>query len=150
MPNMENMDRAEVKTTICPASSPSAPLCCAMGKLDTAVGVPNSTASTARSIPRKPMRTAMVRQMPGTRTNRPRVHQKRGAAQFFMEEKEKLPPKTSRASGVVIFEMSVMAELRIPGSRIRKTRARIPKIEAMIKGLLRIPHKMLKKLIFPF
>ena len=68
--------------------------------------------------------------------------EKRGGAVFYGRE--------GKASGVVIFEMSVMAELRIPGSRIRKTRARIPKIEAMIKGLLRIPHKMLKKLIFPF
>lgn len=106
---MVTIDIAVVKTTSCPASSLSAPICSAIVKDDTAVGAENIINTLANSISLNPIAIDIGINIEGININLPNTPINIFLIFPFNLLNSNSPPNITSARGVAIFDMSCIA-----------------------------------------
>ena len=105
--NIVIIENNEVNTTIWPAKSPSAPICSAIVKDDTAPGAASIVIKVPNSIPLNPKATAIGKNIAGASISFPKTVNISCLACADIDLNSKLPPNIARAKGVATLDKSL-------------------------------------------
>ena len=140
-------DNSVVTVTALAASSGSPPICAAMLKEDTAVGVANMEINAANSGPRRPDNAASDRAAPGYTNSRRAVQIARFRRWSRTSWNSNCAPSRSRATGEADAPSCEMGFSRQSGRRSPERFASRPATEATIRGFFAMPSRIWRILI---